>query len=703
MSTAVSKNTEDLAEESGSKVASKQVLKSAYESVMAAIEKNRNIILISGETSKGKTALLHTVCKDSSANCRIISLAGKDIPEGENQSNAELNSMLDFMLESTDLRDKLIITLDDAQRFPVNFLSKLIKRGKKLASENQQLQILLTGPVNFKSQLLAIDTIDEQDLTHCPMDSLLCEEEILSIAKTKDYKISSNIRNLRFSPEALQALSEFVDSDKEKLDVVLEWCAAIAKKDQVVSIKQETTTLACEYMQQFSRDKNLRLVNSYPPTHEVYRYINSLQASNSKVDKPVEKVKKKETKKRTAKSQSNAINNNTKIPAVDLKADRSKVEAIEPEYSPAKKKNIPIVLSREIPEQKENSTKNSIPALATFLGVLVLSFIVFIAYRIGSDPKVDNQTDANIVLNKSNSEQELVTAQQKKSQSLDTSKNEVSQKSVIHDGNNQKIIASDTSDASNTKIYKPFVAPLILGELALDGNDKKAEIQKLLVQANYQFDNKQLTTPAGDNALETYQQILKISPDHVAALAGVKSVHDKYINWGTYYLNQNDLGRAKRFFNKALEIEPENTISITNLKNIENLKNQGVSQTESIVLEQGGSTSALSNEVIELLASAKKNMIQIENDISANERNYKLYQQTQETYQTILRSSPGNQQALQGLAKLSNYYSTWAELQFENRNYNIALFLYSQAFNLDPNNVNLSQRIDQIREIKKSL
>ena len=269
MSTVISKSTVGLEEASNQQIASKNVLKSAYENVMTAIENNQQIILITGETSIGKTALLHTVCKDTASGNRIISLAGKDIPEGENENNAELSSMLDFMLESTDLEDRLIITLDDAQRFPINFLSSLIKKAKQLAIENHKLQIILTGPANFKSQLLAIDTINEEDLVHYAMDGL-SGEEILSIAKTKDYKISSNIKNLKFSPEALQKLADFTQSDKDKLDVALEWCAAIAKKDQISSITRETTSLACEYMQQFSKDKNLRLVNSYPPSHEVY-------------------------------------------------------------------------------------------------------------------------------------------------------------------------------------------------------------------------------------------------------------------------------------------------------------------------------------------------------------------------------------------------------------------------------------------------
>ena len=92
--------------------------------------------------------------------------------------------------------------------------------------------------------------------------------------KNKSYSISSNIKRLEIKAEALKELAGFIQSDKQVLDVILEWCAALVKKEQLISITPNTVNRAVRYAQQFSKDKNLRLSNSYPPSHEVYKYIN---------------------------------------------------------------------------------------------------------------------------------------------------------------------------------------------------------------------------------------------------------------------------------------------------------------------------------------------------------------------------------------------------------------------------------------------
>ena len=54
------------------------------------------------------------------------------------------------------------------------------------------------------------------------------------------------------------------------------------------------------------------------------------------------------------------------------------------------------------------------------------------------------------------------------------------------------------------------------------------------------------------------------------------------------------------------------------------------------------------------------------------------------------------------LTTLIKYYVEWAELQVQNQNYNIALFLYGQALSIDPTNSQIFQRIEQIQELKNS-
>lgn len=834
MSTVVPNDATKLEESSSKHSAPQKILKSTYENILAALQENIKVILISGDNRKGKTALIHTVSKNIAATNRIITLSGKDLPSFDeskidkfkkdepNNNDIKLNAMKDFILESTELDDKLVVTLDDANCLPISFLGDLIEHAKLSSANGYSLQLILSGPLSFKDQLLAIQQVDVEDLIHCPMDSLN-EQEILAYAKDKSYKITSNIKRLEFKSESLRALSDFVQTNQQLLDVVLEWCAALAKKDQLTSISSFTVNRAASFAQQFSKDKNLRLVNSYPPSHEVYKYINDIQSSKKPTDKVTTKVTKKSVKKlnkNTANKPFIRTSNTTAVQETKIPTITSKVEPSNPSIKAEKLdrdvlQNLHEIVEDEEPIQaqpidedtlkslyeieeeimppqwtpsskQKTSNKKSFPTMVGLLSLLLLGFITFIAFRIGSDPKVDeniaespdkqnvvDETQKTIIeeptelveLSPITSTIEDASSVGLINQEVEISENpKLAPKPLAGPQPGTGIIASDTettvkigSQAQNPKpiseknintneqaneraneqtevvaIKKPEQKNKVLDE-ELAKNEQEyekqlkaqqteniktessatenkssvvsdAEITKLLVLAENQFENKHLSTPSGDNAIETYKKILAKHPNNKAAINGIKKVHDKYMSWANYYLKQNDTKRAKNFYNKALRIDPNNTVAIANLQNIAQ-QQAAVAETKTantsnpVVLQDA----IPSNIIQDLLVTANKKMQQIESDISSNKRNYRTYQEAQTAYQETLKSQPQNQQAIQGLSALKKYYANWAELQVQNKNYNIALFLYSQALSIEPGNAQITQRIERIRELKKSL
>ncbi|MBT8112174.1 MAG: hypothetical protein KJO47_00705, partial [Gammaproteobacteria bacterium] len=764
MSTVIPNDKTQLEELSSTHPAPKKILKSTYENVLAALQKNKRVILITGDTKKGKTALIHTISKNISTTHRIITLSGKDLPtlnKSKNNSNTELSNMKDFILKSTDLGDKLVVTLDDAYCLPISFLGELIKYAQLSTSNGYSLQLILSGPLNFKDQLLAIEQLDNEDLIHCPMDSP-SEQEIHSYAKNKSYMISSNIKRLDFKPESLRALADFIQSDQQLLDVVLEWCAALAKKDQLTSITSHTVNRAAGFAQQYSKDKNLHLANSYPPSHEVYKYINDFQSAKNSTGRSTKRITKKSVKilnknkvnKPFIKTSKTSATQETKIPTITSKVELSKeaiherpidekilqnLYDIKDDKKPIKAGPIDedtLQSLHEIEEEimppqwtpssrRKTANKKSFFAMVGLLSLLLLGFITFIAFRIGSDPNVSESTKQQAVLDET---QEAITedpklipetASTEDTVSIDLVNQEVEKNETPEvapkplTGPQTNIVASDTKKAVkiDTQIQNPV--PIIAEknisideqtgiitnqkskeqnkildeELAQNEQDYEkqlkaqkteniksqsspaeknssvatdAEINKLLVLAEYQFEKKQLSTPSGDNALETYQKILAKYPSNKAAVNGVKKVHDKYINWATYYLKHNDTKRAKDFYNKALRIDPNNSVAIANLQNIaqqQAVENTKTTSTPNLVELQ----SATPSKVIQnLLVIADKKMQQIESEASTNNRNYKIYQEAQTTYQDVLRSQPQNQQAIQGLSSLTKYYADWA-------------------------------------------
>jgi tetratricopeptide (TPR) repeat protein len=759
-------------------IAPKTILKSTYVSVIKALRDGSMLILITGNQDKGKSALVHTINKDISKINRTIFLSGKDLPsldKSKDNDNVELENMKDFILESTDLEDKLVVILDDAHCLPISFLGKLVSAIKKVDQQTNTLQIVLSGPLNFKDQLLAIEQINAEDLTHFPIDSL-SNDAILTYIKSKKYKISSNIKQLDFDSTSLAEISDFIQSDQQRLDVILEWCAAIVKKDQLNRISSKIVSQAAHFAQQFSRDKNLPLSNAYPPSHEVYKYINDIQRSNKPDKKSVKNVPKISVKKvTTKKSTTQKTKNPTTSEKIQLKAENEQQRGPNKNIEKENKKD-EIASSNRIPKTiPEHNNKKFLFAASGIAAIAIISFITFTSFQAEPDSKQENQSELVVADPNSGSEEQNkpnpvkqkltiettakldkvvpTTPANNKELPIDTKptdiKVETNEQTTAK--NNLEINTSDLSktisgidpslessktvqktdlltdkDINNdikSKINNAKTTEKKSEVIALKNKDKpneksgqteqstekideprlNTELSDLLILAKFQFDSKQLSTPSGDNALETYQKILAKYPNNKEAIAGIQNVHYKYLGWGNHYLKTNELDRAKNFYNKALGIDPSNTVAINKLQTIAQLQANDNTNNVGEEIQNSSQANYQPNENQNLLATAKEKMQQINSEIGANNRNYKTYQEVQTIYQQILRSSPQNQEALSGLRTIKKHYADWAELQVQSKNYNIALFLYGQALSLEPQNPIINQRIEQIRAYKKAL
>ncbi len=83
------------------------------------------------------------------------------------------------------------------------------------------------------------------------------------------------------------------------------------------------------------------------------------------------------------------------------------------------------------------------------------------------------------------------------------------------------------------------------------------EIEKLLTAAQAAMTDLKLTTPAGDNAYERYQQVLTIDPENTEARQGIESISDRYVDLAYRAMDTGDHDRASHYVNKAREIWPE--------------------------------------------------------------------------------------------------------------------------------------------------
>lgn len=85
-------------------------------------------------------------------------------------------------------------------------------------------------------------------------------------------------------------------------------------------------------------------------------------------------------------------------------------------------------------------------------------------------------------------------------------------------------------------------------------------VAELLDRAERQMTTKRLTTPVGDAALESYEQVLKLIPGHEGALEGIARIKDEYKLWAEADKRRGNWKRAEASLEKALAIDPEDAM-----------------------------------------------------------------------------------------------------------------------------------------------
>ena len=86
-----------------------------------------------------------------------------------------------------------------------------------------------------------------------------------------------------------------------------------------------------------------------------------------------------------------------------------------------------------------------------------------------------------------------------------------------------------------------------------------APVSELLVTAEHQIQNNNLTIPPNNNAFDTYKLILKSDPNNTDAITGISIIKKSYIAWAEHDLKKNNYQRAVLFYKKALAIDPNDT------------------------------------------------------------------------------------------------------------------------------------------------
>ena len=85
-------------------------------------------------------------------------------------------------------------------------------------------------------------------------------------------------------------------------------------------------------------------------------------------------------------------------------------------------------------------------------------------------------------------------------------------------------------------------------------------VARLLALAEDQMGKLALTAPAGDNAYDTFRQVLSIEPDNPAARDGIEQIGVEYVGLAGLAAAKGDLERARHYAAKATDLAPEHPL-----------------------------------------------------------------------------------------------------------------------------------------------
>lgn len=88
----------------------------------------------------------------------------------------------------------------------------------------------------------------------------------------------------------------------------------------------------------------------------------------------------------------------------------------------------------------------------------------------------------------------------------------------------------------------------------------RARITRLLEQAERQLAELRYTRPAGDNALYSYRQVLRLDPGNPSARRGVARVKASFLRWANAARARGDLAKARSLLQTALTIDPDDAM-----------------------------------------------------------------------------------------------------------------------------------------------
>ncbi len=123
-----------------------------------------------------------------------------------------------------------------------------------------------------------------------------------------------------------------------------------------------------------------------------------------------------------------------------------------------------------------------------------------------------------------------------------------------------------------------LVLAMLISLAGCVSSTSQPSIATLLAAAQIDFEENRLTTPAGRNAYQKYQQILSLDAANKEATLGINTIVEQYLSWAIANLDKGRSARASRHLDKARAIDATHP----NIRPVTALINKARSRTTTV-------------------------------------------------------------------------------------------------------------------------
>tara|TARA_R110002072_G_scaffold6364_5_gene37548 strand:- start:702 stop:2483 length:1782 start_codon:yes stop_codon:yes gene_type:complete len=137
-------------------------------------------------------------------------------------------------------------------------------------------------------------------------------------------------------------------------------------------------------------------------------------------------------------------------------------------------------------------------------------------------------------------------------------------------------IFSDDKKQDTSKVDEPAITDKLSAVVEPERPDETEVVSQLLKQASEDINALRLTKPEGSNAVQKYQEILRLDPDNTKAQKGLLNVAERYLTLTQNNIQSNDIEKAKQYLELAKGISPDHP----DIARIENMLNKDIQSAE---------------------------------------------------------------------------------------------------------------------------